>query len=215
MHYKKDTNCISLKSNANIAIDYGRGSYKDKYIMVKITKKEFGEQTVEARQYMLQELYSRIQQSIVGLPQEEKSKVFEILTNIDVTNEIKDDISIAEMYKLTDGKVEYGKANGIVKNIFYLSKARRNAILLSEILKQVLGKDSKYKEVIQYIKENGFRIEPEIISRQSGKGIKLSESVSLNLSKEEQLLVDEIKKYLLKNLKLFGKMVDLQMLKIL
>ena len=100
-------------------------------------------------------------------------------------------------------------------NIFYLSKARRNAILLSEILKQVLGKDSKYKEVIQYIKENGFRIEPEIISRQSGKGIKLSESVSLNLSKEEQLLVDEIKKYLLKNLKLFGKMVDLQMLKIL
>lgn len=119
------------------------------------------------------------------------------------------------MYKLTDGKVEYGKANGIVKNIFYLSKARRNAILLSEILKQVLGKDSKYKEVIQYIKENGFRIEPEIISRQSGKGIKLSESVSLNLSKEEQLLVDEIKKYLLKNLKLFCKMVDLQMLKIL
>lgn len=43
MHYKKDTNCISLTSNANIAIDYGRGSYKDKYIMVKITKKEFGE----------------------------------------------------------------------------------------------------------------------------------------------------------------------------
>ncbi len=37
MHYRKDTNCISLTSNANIAINYGRGSYKDKYVMIKIT----------------------------------------------------------------------------------------------------------------------------------------------------------------------------------
>ena len=54
MHYRKDTNCVSLTSNANIAINYGRGSYKDKYVMIKIPKKEFGEQTVEAGQYMLQ-----------------------------------------------------------------------------------------------------------------------------------------------------------------
>ena len=40
MHYRKDTNCISLTSNANIAINYGRGSYKDKYVMIKIPKKD-------------------------------------------------------------------------------------------------------------------------------------------------------------------------------
>ena len=60
MHYRKDTNCISLTSNANIAVNYGRGSYKDRYIMIKIPKKEFGEKTVAAGQYMLRELYSRI-----------------------------------------------------------------------------------------------------------------------------------------------------------
>ena len=63
MHYRKDTNCISLTSNANIAINYGRGSYKDKYVMIKIPKKELGEQTVEAGQYMLQELYSKIEKN--------------------------------------------------------------------------------------------------------------------------------------------------------
>ena len=350
IHYRKDTNCISLTSNANIAINYGRGSYKDKYVMIKIPKREFGEQTVEAGQYMLQELYSKIEKTVEELPEETKSEILEIFSDIDVTNEtkelkeiiekrytakseevnpskahlrkgitysstkarissyqalneeqllevnkvyaklavlenrdilkhviphssnsklrntignafsaielihygeikqneiievpketidlfaliqqidgidknkveeikkalivaiqngkeipqipeiessIKDNISIEEMYQLTGGTVEYGKANSIVKNMFYLSKARQNAIKLSETLSQVLGNDSKFDDVIEYIKDNGFRIEPEIISRQSGKGVKLSESVNLNLSKDEQILVDEIKK---------------------
>ena len=64
IHYRKDTNCISLTSNANIAVNYGRGSYKDKYVMIKIPKKEFGNKTVEAGQYMLQELYSRIEKTL-------------------------------------------------------------------------------------------------------------------------------------------------------
>ena len=350
MHYRKDTNCISLTSNANIAINYGRGSYKDKYVMIKIPKKELGEQTVEAGQYMLQELYSRIEQAVVELPEDLKSQILNIFSDIDVAREpeelqelikkrytakseevkpskahprkgiiynspksrissyqaldkeqllevnkvyaklavleneeilkhviphssnsklretignafsstelihygeiqqneiievskeaidlfaliqqidgidkskveeikralldavkngkeipeipetdfsLKDNISIEEMYELTGGNVGYGKADSIVKNMFYLSKARQNAIKLSECLKQILGNNSKFNETIEYIKENGFRIEPEIISRKSGKGVKLSESVNLNLEKDEQILVDEIKK---------------------
>lgn len=356
MHYRKDTNCISLTSNANIAINYGRGSYKDKYVMIKIPKKELGEQTVEAGQYMLQELYSKIEKTVEELPEETKSKILEIFSDIDIANEtkdlkeiitkryttkseevnpskahprkgirysspkarissyqslneeqllevnkvyaklavlenrdilehiiphssnsklretignafsstelihygeikqneiievpreavdlfsliqqidgidknkveeikkalivaiqngkeiptipeieasIKDNISIEEMYQLTGGTVEYGKVNSIVKNMFYLSKARQNAIKLSEILSKVLGNDSKFEDVIEYIKENGLRIEPEIISRQSEKGIKLSESVNLDLTKDEQILVDEIKKLSLEEL---------------
>ena len=350
MHYRKDTNCISLASNANVAINYGRGSYEDKYIMVKVPKKELGEQTVEAGQYMLQELYSRIEQAVGNLPEDLKSQILNIFSDIDVAREteelqelikkrytakseevksskahlrkgiiynspksrissyqalgkeqllevnkvyaklavleneeilkhviphssnsklretignafsstelihygkiqqneiievpkeaidlfaliqqidgidkskveeikralldavkngkeipeipktdfsLRDNISIEEMYELTGGNVEYGKADSIVKNMFYLSKARQNAIKLSECLKQILGNDSKFNETIEYIKENGFRIEPEIISRKSGKGVKLSESVNLNLEKDEQILVDEIKK---------------------
>ena len=350
MHYRKDTNCISLTNNSNVAVNYGRGSYKDTYVMVRSPKKEFGEKTVNAGQYMLQELYSRIELSVKELPGDLKSKILDIFSEIDITNEtkelqkiiakrytakngevnvnkshpskgiaysspkarissyqslneeqllevnkvyaklavlenenilkhviphssnaklretignafsstevihygeikqneiievpkeavdlfaliqqidgidkskveeikralliavqsgkkipqvpesdfsVKDNISIEEMYELTEGKVEYGKANSIVKNMFYLSKSRQNAINLSESLRQVLENDSKYDEVIQYVRENGFRVEPEIISRKSGKGVRLSESVNLNLSKDEQILIEEIKK---------------------
>ena len=40
MHYRKDTNCISLTSNSNIAITYGRGYYKDKYVMIRVPKSD-------------------------------------------------------------------------------------------------------------------------------------------------------------------------------
>ena len=90
MHYRKDTNCISLASNANIAINYGRGSYKDKYVMIKIPKKELGEQTVEAGQYMLQELYSRIEQAVGELSGDLKSQILNIFSDIDVASETEE-----------------------------------------------------------------------------------------------------------------------------
>ena len=350
MHYRKDTNCISLTSNANIAVNYGRGSYKDRYVMIKIPKKEFGEKTVAAGQYMLKELYFRIAQAVENSPEEKKQEILEFFDKIDsakdnkslqdvivprytvksgelspdkahlrkgitysspkarissyqsldeeqllevnkvyaklailenehilehviphssnsklretignafssaevihygdireesileipkevvdifalvqqvngidknkleelkqaliievqsgkqipqiseINSQVKDNILIEEMYELTEGKVEYGKANSIVRNMFYLSKSRQNAIALSNVLSEILGNDSRFEDIIQYIKENGFRVEPEIISRKSGKGVKLSESVNLNLQKEEQSLVDEIRK---------------------
>lgn len=349
MHYRKDTNCISLTSNSNVAVNYGRGSYKDRYVMIKIPKKEFGEKTVSAGQYMIQELYSRIQQEVENLPEEEKGQILSIFDDIEeatesktlqdiiakrysaktgevdpskahlrkgitysspkarissyqsldeeqllevnkvyaklailenedilkyviphssnsklretignafssteiihygdineeniieipkeaadifaliqqvngtdkakveelkrtliiavqngsripqiseITAKVKDNISIEEMYELTEGKVEYGKANSVVKNMFYVSKSRQNAISLANSLAEILGKNSGFEDVIEYIRENGFRVEPEIISRQSGKGVKISESVNLNLQNEEQSLIDEIK----------------------
>ena len=350
MHYRKDTNCISFTTNANIAVNYGRGSYKDRYVMIKIPKKEFGEKTVAAGQYMLRELYSRIEQAIENLPEEKKKEILDFFAQIEkakenkslqdiiaqrytaksgelspdkahlrkgitysspkarissyqsldeeqllevnkvyaklailenehilehviphssnsklretignafssaevihygdikqeyvleiskevvdifalvqqvngidknkleelkqaliiavqsgkeipqipeIDSKVKDNISIEEMYELTEGKVEYGKANSIVRNMFYLSKSRQNAIALSNALSEILGNDSRFENIIQYIRENGFRVEPEIISRKSGKGVKLSESVNLSLQKEEQSLVDEIRK---------------------
>lgn len=60
VHYRKDTNCISLSSNANISIKYGRERYKDKYILVKVPKKEFGIKVINAGVYMLQEIEKRV-----------------------------------------------------------------------------------------------------------------------------------------------------------
>ena len=56
MQHRTDTNCISLTSNANAAALYGRGYYKDKYVMVKVPKKEFGSRVYNAGQYMINEI---------------------------------------------------------------------------------------------------------------------------------------------------------------
>ena len=399
MHYRKDTNCISLSSNGNVSISYGRGSYKDRYIMVRVPKRELGEKTINAGQYMLEEVAKRIEEYISLMPADsklketlseidnskteeelkraietrytsaepidpskaklrkgityrapvarissyqalneeqslEKNKIIAKLTLleriggmepviphtannnllvqtignafsslevihygdieqneiIDVPKEIvdifallqqvdgqelellqnsemqetetlqqisrqemagqakekrqnlvrdlkrevvnfvssgrriissdardkiiaendasieipansilereyilRDNISIEEMYNLTDGKVEYGQANSIVKNLFYLARSQSNAKELARILEQITGNNPKYREIIQYISDNGFRIEPEILTRQSNRGVKLSESISLDLKGAEVELIEKIK----------------------
>ena len=352
MHYRKDTNCISLSSNANVSISYGRGFYKDRYVMVKVPKSEIGNKVINAGQYLLDEINKRVEEyisslnpdsklfgalkeidnseseeelrrkiearftskegidlskrgarkgltikapisristysalnseqsleknriiakmtllerkgvmkpiipytannnllvqtvgnafsslelihygyiekeSIIDVPKEivdifallqqldgqdkeevvrdlkrevikfvNEGKHIEISENSPLLKEysVRDNISIEEMYDLTDGRVEYGRSNSIVKNMFYLSKSQVNAKELAKVLTQIVGDDSKYREIIQYISENGFEIEPEIITRQSNKGIKLSESVSLDLKNDEASLVDSIK----------------------
>ena len=63
-HIKKnhriDTNCISLTSNANVALLYGREYYKDKYVIIKVPKNELGSVVVNAGEYMLKGINSRI-----------------------------------------------------------------------------------------------------------------------------------------------------------
>ena len=391
MHYRKDTNCISLSSNGNVSISYGRGSYKDRYIMVRVPKRELGEKTINAGQYMLEEVEKRINEYISSINPDsnlqetlneidnskteeelrsaietrytskesldaskaklrkgityrapvarissyqalneeqslEKNKIIAKLTLlerlgemapviphtannnllvqtignafsslevihygdieqneiIDVPKEIvdifallqqvegqelellqnsemqgletsgqetrqelsgqaeeqrknlvrdlkrevinfvssgrnigtagtgatieipansileieytvRDNISIEEMYNLTDGKVEYGQANSIVKNLFYLTRSQSNAKELARILEQITENNPRYREIIQYISDNGFRIEPAILTRQSNRGVKLSESISLDLKGEEAELINKIK----------------------
>ena len=351
MHYRKDTNCISLSSNSNVSISYGRGFYKDRYVMVKVPKSEFGEKVVGAGQYMLEEIAKKVDEYISSIPDDsklletiseidnsktaeeirkaiemryttrepldpsnakprkgityrspiarissyqalneeqslEKNKIIAKLTLlervggmetlipytannnllvqtignafsslelihygdiekdeiIDVPKEIvdifallqqvegqdqkvskdlkrevvkfvgegrsleipenstllsnynvRDNISIEEMYDLTEGKVEYGMANSIVKNMFYLAKSQSNARELAKLFNQIIGDNPKYREIVQYIENNGFEIEPAIITRKNNRGVKLSESISLDLKGEEIKLIDKIK----------------------
>ena len=81
MHYRKDTNCISLSSNCNVSISYGRGSYKDKYIMIKIPKKELGEKVINAGQYMLEEISKKVDEYISSISTD--SKLLEIINKIE------------------------------------------------------------------------------------------------------------------------------------
>ena len=351
MHYRKDTNCISLSSNSNVSISYGRGFYKDRYVMVKVPKSELGEKVVGAGQYMLEEIAKKVEEYISSIPDDsglletiseidnsktaeeirkaietryttrepldpsnaktrkgityrspiarissyqalneeqalEKNKIIAKLTLlervggmepliphtannnllvqtignafsslelihygdiekdeiIDVQKEIvdifallqqaegqdqqvskdlkrevisfvnegksleipenstllsnynaRDNISIEEMYELTNGKVEYGQANSVVKNMFYLAKSQSNARELAKLLNQIIGDNPKYRGIVQHIENNGFEIEPAIITRQSNRGVKLSESISLDLKGEEIELINKIK----------------------
>ncbi len=81
MHYRKDTNCISLSSNANVSISYARGFYKDRYVMVKVPKREMGEKVVFAGQYMLEEIERRVDEYISSVGS--NSKLQEALSEIE------------------------------------------------------------------------------------------------------------------------------------
>ena len=55
-NYNKHTNCISFSSNANVCLDYGRSTYNDDYVVLKVPKKDFEKDTFFAGKYMLSEV---------------------------------------------------------------------------------------------------------------------------------------------------------------
>ena len=55
-NYNKHTNCISFSSNANVCLDYGRSTYNDDYVILKVPKKDFEKDTFFAGKYMLSEV---------------------------------------------------------------------------------------------------------------------------------------------------------------
>ena len=59
-HYDKDTNCISLSSDANVCLTYGRSDYEDKYVIIKVPKNELGKTTFNAGKYIFDEILKRV-----------------------------------------------------------------------------------------------------------------------------------------------------------
>ncbi len=76
--------------------------------------------------------------------------------------------------------------------MFYLSRGNFSAKNISEIIRKITNNNPEYEEVYEEIEKNGFRIEPEIITRESNKGIQISESVSLNIRNEDRELIEKI-----------------------
>ena len=61
--HRYDTNCMSLSSNCNISVIYGNGNYNDEYAIIKVQKNKFGEDTINASEYILSEMNKRIEQA--------------------------------------------------------------------------------------------------------------------------------------------------------
>lgn len=79
INYSKETNCISLSTNSNVIIDYGKG-YNQEYVMVKVPK-ENAKNIYFAGKYMLEELDKIIDDEIAKLP--ENSPVIKLLNDVE------------------------------------------------------------------------------------------------------------------------------------
>jgi len=353
MHYRRDTNCISFTSNANVAVSYGKVTFSDEYVMIKIPKKDFGAQVINAGEYMLAEIEKRINDCIAGLDKYDV-KVQDILSRIQMLDEatsneeieklisvkftekqapkittenqppkieytpptarisswqalneeqtleknrliakltllersrlmspiipntasnnlliqtvgsafssleqihygnieqdriinvqrelvyifgllqqvpeevdgiedlkqelitvlnsgqrieipqgnleqyrLDENLSIDDLYKITQGKIAYGEVSNAIKKIFYLSKSQLYARELATSIRNIVNGNPKYERIIEYIENNSFNVDAEIVTRQSNKGHKISESVNLDINQREKFLVDEVRR---------------------
>lgn len=161
IHYRKDTNCISLTSDTNVAINYGRVYYKDKYIMVKVPKKEYGSKVKDACKYMLEEIEKRLNTYISSLETNNKMiQELEKIENLESTEEIKKLVK-ANYY----GKINISKS-GMKKGIEYKIPTLRfrNYPMLSDkqnLFKNkliakitLLERKDKFKRLVPYASNN-------------------------------------------------------------
>lgn len=114
MQHRTDTNCISLTSNANAAALYGRGYYKDKYVMVKVPKKEFGSRVYNAGQYMINEIKKVIDNYLENNEIDDMTKYF--LSSI---RHAKSEEKLDEIMKIYNQKSEEKRQEMFEKGIIY------------------------------------------------------------------------------------------------
>ena len=127
MHHSIDTNCISLTSNANAAVIYGRGYYQDKYIMVKVPKNELGNKVVNAGLYMMQEIEKIIDnyisnneldsETVSYLQRIKESKTQEELLSILQVNNIDEITDTKEIPTTADNMFQKGIIYKVTKSI--------------------------------------------------------------------------------------------------
>lgn len=82
--HTKDTNCISLTSNANVAETYGRENYHDEYVMVKVKKDEINNGVYIAGLYLMDEANKRVNEIISKYDQNSLEKYyFDAIDNVE------------------------------------------------------------------------------------------------------------------------------------
>ena len=335
-HYDNDTNCISLSSDANVCLTYGRKDYEDKYVIIKVPKDELGYTTFNAGKYIYEEILKRVNtyleehqadltdlqryyiESIKNISTKEqldnlkktlpkeyidktndefqnglefiKSKPYEgysdkenlakdklvmllnvldfeivkgktnrfviqtmgsafssreleyykevpqekivemptslveimaliqqvpeteeireikayLITNLDKirqnTKELDyshfnpDDLNLSldNLYNLTEGKISYKEAKELYLNSMYLVKAKLRSFYSVNLLNQILGNNPRYHNALQSILDNSLGIEPVIMARSGNHALKVSDTVALYLPKNYQSLYDYV-----------------------
>ena len=190
MHQRKDTNCISLTSNANVAINYGRGNYKDKYVMIKVPKDKIGINVFNAGSYMLKEV-EKIVDKIIGTEEldEMQKYLLDFIKNASSSEKLdevkrilpKEFVANEDMFEngLTFTRTSTKDYNALNRE---QNLEKEKLIMKIDVLKKQLIKGVSNKLLIQTI-GNAFS-SLEYIHYQ-----KIEESEIINISKEQMDII--------------------------
>ena len=184
MHYSLQTNCISLSSNANVARTYGE-EFSDKYVMVRVPKKEMGERVFHAGPYMLQEIEKIVEKEI-----EKQNLREDVIADLKAIDEAKTSDEIKEIlktkYKSKEG-IDVSKA-GLKKGITYRSPHARISSYQSLNEEQTLEKNKIIGKLT--VLERKQAMEP-LMKRASSNNL-LIQTVGSAFSSSEQIYYGDI-----------------------
>ena len=105
-----------------MAIYYGRGFYKDRYVIVKVPKREFGKTVINAGKYMLEEISKKVDGYISDI--QDDSKLLETISKIDNSKTEKEIRKAIETRYTTREPLDPSKAK-LRKDITYRAPTAR------------------------------------------------------------------------------------------
>ena len=103
-------------------------------------------------------------------------------------------LSLDNLYKLTEGKISYKEAKELYLNSMYLVKAKLRSFYSVNLLNNILGNNPKYHNALQSLLDNSLGIEPTIMARSGNHAMKVSDTVALYLPKNYQSLYEKYSK---------------------
>ena len=156
-NYNKHTNCISFSSNANVALDYGRSTYNDNYIVLKVPKKDFEKDTFFAGKYMLSEVSKVLDEFYSSLDNSSIiKKYFDMIDNAKTQDELEEIKEKLPLKNITES-INYDALNE-EQNLFKNKIILKADIMGKNIIKKIgnsflfstIGSAFSSLEVIHY-----------------------------------------------------------------
>lgn len=145
-----------------------------------------------------------------------RKDTIELDTYIGEEKQVETEVTVEEVYKATQGRINYEKAKIALQFLTKLSQSRIKANGYANFIK-ALG--SEYNEIAEKIEKECFVVDKDIISREDNIGVKIAGTVNIGLSREERSfvanseqlqLIDLVKKLNLEELKKVANATELK-----
>lgn len=175
-NYNKHTNCISFSSNANVCLDYGRSTYSDDYVVLKVPKSEFESSDFFAGEYMLLEVSKVLDEFYSNLDDSSDIKIyFDMIDKAKSQEEldlIKEKVSTELSIQNITDSIKYDALND-EQNLFKNKIILKTDIMGKNIIKKIgngflfstIGSAFSSLEVIHYkdVNKNLFGVNSSIL----------------------------------------------------